>query len=181
MLLQSNGIYPPASNATGPARNTMEVRGCSLLKQRSSQMSHLVLKFLMYGILPCNSTIEQIPLCSTTVRYSTVGQGQGWEEEEAVPCPAQTTAWGLGSFCLPSAGHHSLSVYFTPAPVPRSFFNSALVLSSGLTTLQAEIIYLSREQLFLPCWKHSVPAWPYPGTGRKGQFISWTHSLFINL
>lgn len=101
---------PAASNAAGPARNTVEARYSSSLKQRSSQVSCLMLNFLMYGVLPCYSVLEQILLYNTITRYNTVGQGQRWEEEEAVPCPAQTIAQGLGRFCK--------------APFPLSLFYS---------------------------------------------------------
>lgn len=102
----------------------------SLLKQRSSQMSCLMLKHLMYGILPCYSTFEQI-LPYNTTRYSTAGPGQRWEEEEAVSYPAQTIAWGLGSFCVPSAGH---SLFYT-CTCANEFFKFCTGLSSGSTTL----------------------------------------------
>ena len=80
--------------------------------------------------------------------------GQRWEEgeEEETLCSAQTTARELASFLVLFAvlGTIPSSVYFTPAPMQRVYLNSALVLSSGLTTLKAEVIYLSREQALLP-------------------------------
>lgn len=70
-------------------------------------------------------------------------------------------------------------VHFIPIAIQRAYLNSVLLISSDLKTLKAEIIYLSREQALLPCWRHSVPTWPHPAIGKKGQFIFQAHSLFI--
>lgn len=124
---------PAVSNAAGPARNTMGARYCSL-KQRSSQVSCLMLNFLMYGTLPCYSVIEQILVNNAILRYNTVGPGSEMRGRGSCALPSTdhiTRTWQV----LPSAGHLSPSVYFAPAPVPRSFLNFALVLSSGSTTL----------------------------------------------
>lgn len=169
---------PPAFNAAGPARNTVELRYCTLLKQRSSQMSCLVLKFLMHGIVPCYSMVEQILLYNSIMRHSTVGSG--------------SEMGGRGSCALPSTDHsvrtEKLLCAFCRAPFLLGLFYTC---AKGLFEFCTGPTFwfdnspswnnLSREQLFLPCWKHSVPTRPYPVIGRKGQLISQAHSLFIDL
>lgn len=102
---------PAVSNAAGPARNTMGARYCSL-KQRSSQVSCLMLNFLMYGTLPCYSVIEQILVNNAILRYNTVGPGSEMR--------------GRGSCALPSTDHITrtwqILCAFCRAPFPLSLF-----------------------------------------------------------
>lgn len=113
---------PPALNATGPARNTMEVKHRSLLQQISSQLSYLVLNFLTYGILPHYSMSEQILLYDAVIRPNTVGPG--------------SETGGRGRCALPSTDHSmrtwQLLCAFCRARFPLSLLFYTCTCAKGL-------------------------------------------------